>query len=75
MKYVINEGQRALVFKEGKLVDYLKEGTYNNFGFFNKIFDVHECEGQLKSEKKLAMNLSEMKMEKDISLIKKISKI
>ena len=54
MKYVINEGQRALVFKEGKLVDYLKEGTYNNFGFFNKIFDVHECEGQLKSEKKLA---------------------
>ena len=49
MKYVINEGQRALVFKEGKLVDYLKEGTYNNFGFFNKIFDVHECEGQLKS--------------------------
>ena len=53
MKYVINEGQRALVFKEGKLVDYLKEGTYNNFGFFNKIFDVHECEGQLKSEKKL----------------------
>ena len=57
MKHVINEAQRALVFKEGKLIDYLKEGTYNNFGFFNKIFDVHECEGQLKSEKRLEILL------------------
>ena len=69
MKYVINEGQRALVFKEGKLIDYLKEGTYNNFGFFNKIFDVHECEGQLKSEKRLDILLKNEKLKEELDIM------
>ena len=36
MKYVIGEGERVLVFKNERLVEYLKSGTYKISSLSNK---------------------------------------
>jgi regulator of protease activity HflC (stomatin/prohibitin superfamily) len=69
MKYTVNEGQRALVFKDGKFIDYLKEGTYNNFGFFNKNFEVYDCDGQLKTKIRLDILLKNEKLKEEIDVV------
>ena len=45
MKYVIGEGERVLVFKNERLVEYLKSGTYKISRLSNKKYEKYVCEG------------------------------
>ena len=53
MKYIINEGQRALVFKDGKLIDYLKEGNIIILDFLIKFLIYMSVTGSSKQKKDL----------------------
>lgn len=69
MKCIVNEGQRAFVFKDGKFIDYLKEGKYNEFGFFNKNFELYECDGQLKTKMRLEILLKNEKLKEELDVV------
>ena len=55
MKYVIGEGERVLVFKNERLVEYLKSGTYKISRLSNKKYEKYVCEGLFETERNLSM--------------------
>ena len=72
MKTIVNEGERALVFKDGRLVNYLKEGKYNNFSFLGKKHVKYFCEGIFKINMNLDILLKNdsLKVELDVINVK-----
>ncbi|MCP1224872.1 SPFH domain-containing protein [Sebaldella sp. S0638] len=53
MKYIIGEGERVLVFKNEKLIEYLKSGTYKISRLSNKKHEKYICEGLFETERNL----------------------
>ena len=69
MKIVVNEGERALVFKDGKLVKYLKEGKYTNFSFLGKKHVKYFCEGIFKINMNLDILLKNDGLKEELDII------
>ena len=69
MKIVVNEGERALVFKDGKLVEYLKEGKYTNFSFLGKKHVKYFCEGIFKINMNLDILLKNDGLKEELDII------
>ena len=69
MKYVIGEGERVLVFKNEKLVEYLKNGTYKISRLSNKKYEKYICEGLFETERNLDFLLQYERLAEELQVL------
>ncbi len=68
MKHIINEGERVLVFKNEKLIDYIKEGSYRTSNLSNKKYLKYSCEGIFETDKNIDVLLKNEKLREEIEV-------
>ena len=69
MKYVIGEGERVLVFKNERLVEYLKSGTYKISRLSNKKYEKYVCEGLFETERNLDFLLQYERLAEELQVL------
>ena len=69
MKYIIGEGERILVFKNEKLIEYLKNGTYKISRLSNKKHEKYICEGLFETERNLDFLLQNERLAEELQVL------
>jgi regulator of protease activity HflC (stomatin/prohibitin superfamily) len=69
MKYIIGEGERVLVFKNEKLIEYLKNGTYKISRLSNKKYEKYTCDGLFETERNLDFLLQNERLAEELQVL------
>lgn len=69
MKHIISDGERVLVFKNEKLIDYLKSGSYKTSGFSNKKYEKYICDGIFETDRNLEFLLQNEKLSEELQVL------